>query len=166
MPFNQQMNFPCELTLHKTTEGYRLFRTPVREIESLHEKKHEWKNLTLEPGDNPLRNIQGDTFDIRAEIEPADFTIKMRGEEITYNAGENKITCLGKTAPLAPVYGKIGLQILLDRTSIEVFVSGGQTVLTTCFLPDPADRTLAVTSPRATKIETMRIYEMRSSWRR
>ena len=38
MPFNQQMSFPCELTLRTTPEGIRLFREPVKEIENLHQK--------------------------------------------------------------------------------------------------------------------------------
>src|SRR2546425_388177 len=35
MPFNQQMSFPCTLTLHPTPDGLRLYRWPVREISNL-----------------------------------------------------------------------------------------------------------------------------------
>ena len=45
MPFNQQMSFPCELTLRKFSEGIRLCRNPVREIEKIRAKKHGWNNL-------------------------------------------------------------------------------------------------------------------------
>ena len=34
MPFNQQLSFPCELTLRSTPRGPRLFKWPVKEIES------------------------------------------------------------------------------------------------------------------------------------
>ena len=36
MPFNQQVSFPCELTLRSTPNGPRIFREPIREIELLH----------------------------------------------------------------------------------------------------------------------------------
>ena len=38
MPFNQQMTFPCELTLRTTADGIRMFRKPVREIETIHQR--------------------------------------------------------------------------------------------------------------------------------
>ena len=43
MPFNQQMSIPCELTLHSTDDGIRMFARPVAEIDSLHGKKHAWR---------------------------------------------------------------------------------------------------------------------------
>ena len=39
MPFNQQVSFPCELTLHKTAEGLVMFRNPIREISKLYGEK-------------------------------------------------------------------------------------------------------------------------------
>ena len=38
MPFNQQMTFPCDLTLRTLNGELRLFRQPVREIERLQGK--------------------------------------------------------------------------------------------------------------------------------
>ena len=40
MPFNQQMSFPCVLTLRTTPEGIRLHREPVAEIENIHDYTH------------------------------------------------------------------------------------------------------------------------------
>ena len=40
MPFNQQLSFPCDLTLRACPEGFRVFRLPVQEIASLRKKKH------------------------------------------------------------------------------------------------------------------------------
>ena len=72
MPFNQCMLFPCELTLRTTDEGIRMFAKPVREIETLHARKHAWKNRTLKEGENLLSGIKGELFDIRAEFEVGD----------------------------------------------------------------------------------------------
>ncbi len=43
MPFNQQMSFPCELTLRKTEDGLRMYRWPVKEISNLYEKEQRWR---------------------------------------------------------------------------------------------------------------------------
>ena len=48
MPFNQQMSFPCELTLRTTSEGIRLHREPVAEIENIHTYTHAWSDLTIQ----------------------------------------------------------------------------------------------------------------------
>ena len=44
MPFNQQMSFPCVLTLRTTDEGIRLYREPVAEIANIHDYTHAWSN--------------------------------------------------------------------------------------------------------------------------
>ena len=48
MPFNQQMSFPCGLSLRKTPLGIRLFRMPVKEIENLNVETIEFKDVWLE----------------------------------------------------------------------------------------------------------------------
>ena len=47
MPFNQQVSFPCELTLRTTPNGPRIFREPIREIALLHKGQDTWTNRTL-----------------------------------------------------------------------------------------------------------------------
>jgi len=136
MPFNQQQSFPCKLTLRTTTEGIRLFRYPVKEIESLHTAPVRLKNHALKPGDNPLSGISGDLFDIEMEIDPGDaaeFGLRLYETAIAFAGG--KISCLGAAADLSPVNGTIKLRILVDRTSIEVFGNDGLVSMTSCFLP-------------------------------
>ena len=168
MPFNQQMSFPCELTLRTFPEGIRMCRQPVNEIENIHGKKYQWKNKVLKPSDSLLSDISGDLFDIRAEIEPADaaeFGFKVRGETIKYRADEKKIFCLGKSALLKPVSNRIKLQILLDRTSIEVFGNDGRISMSSCFLPKDEDKSIEVYTVGGTvKIISLKVYKLRSIW--
>jgi len=136
MPFNQQQSFPCKLALRTTADGIRLFRYPVREIESLHTAPFERKDFALKPGDNPLRGISGELFDIGMEVAPgeaAKFGLRLHETEIAVTGG--KISCLGAKADLSPVNGTIKLRILVDRTSIEVFANDGLVSMTSCFLP-------------------------------
>jgi sucrose-6-phosphate hydrolase SacC (GH32 family) len=136
MPFNQQMSFPCELTLRTAEKGIKLFRYPVKEIETLHTKPFELADQSLEPGSNPLSHLAGDLFDIDMEIVPgasAEFGIRLHTQAVTY--ANNRISCLGSTAGLSLVNGKLKLRILVDRTSIEVFANDGEISMTCCFLP-------------------------------
>ena len=58
MPFNGQMTFPCELSLKKYTEGIRLVRKPIKEIELLHQKGEVWENKNLIPGINKMNSFR------------------------------------------------------------------------------------------------------------
>ena len=168
MPFNQQMSFPCELTLRTTPEGIRMYAKPVKEIENIHAKEHTWKNLALRPGVNPLAGITGDLFDIRAQIAPAgasEFGFNIRGHKVVYSVGQRKVTALGRSAGLSPERGVIGLQILVDRSSIEVFGNDGRISMATCFLPDPDDRTLGIfATGGAVKVLSLKVHELFSCW--
>src|SRR5207249_12293979 len=106
MTFNQQMSFPCELTLRALPEGLRLCRVPVKEIARLQGETHSWKNRILKPGENLLSGLSGELFDIRAEIDlaqAAEVGFKLRGEPIHYSLVDRKLSCLGQSAPLDPV---------------------------------------------------------------
>jgi len=169
MPFNQQMSFPTELTLRTTPEGVRLYKKPVREIENLHAKRHAWAGRALAPGgENLLAGLEGELFDIRAEIELGKATavgFTLRGQKVQYDVGGKKVVALRMTAPLAPVDGKIRLQILLDRTTIEVYGNDGLISMPTCFLPDLANRSLAVYAEGGeARIVSLEVYELRSAW--
>ena len=50
MPFNQEISFPCVLTLRSTPGGPRVYREPIHEIALLHDNKHSWTNHTLPGG--------------------------------------------------------------------------------------------------------------------
>ena len=168
MPFNQQMSFPCELTLHRTPEGLRLYRRPVREIAALHEHTHTWHNLTLKPGDNPLHGLSGTLWDIEAEFEIQDaaaFGLRVRGEDIRYAVAEQTVTCLNKTAPLKSINHRVTLRLLADRTSLEVFGNGGQVALTSCFLPRAKEQGLTVyTEGGSVKLVALTVHSLRSAW--
>jgi sucrose-6-phosphate hydrolase SacC (GH32 family) len=147
MPFNQQMSFPCTLTLHDTPDGLCLFREPVAEISKLHDASHSWRNLTVSPEDNPLHDLKSELWDIQAEFEPGTATeigLIVRGESVVYDVQRQTLTCLGHTAPLELEGGKLKLRILADRTTLEVFGNSGRVSLTSCFLPRSKEQELGL----------------------
>jgi len=170
MPFNQQMTVPVELTLRTTDDGVRLCAVPVKEIESLHDKKHAWKGVTLRPGDNPLAGVKGEWFDIRAEFRPAHaerVTLTVRGVPVGYDATKGAVSCQGKVAPLKPGKdGSVRLQILVDRGSVEVFGNDGRVALSVGVLVPVDDRSLALSAKGgAAPVTTLTVYELKSAWR-
>ncbi len=148
MPFNGQMTFPTELSLKTYLEGIRLIRTPVKEIELLHEKGQSWEDENLIPGldKNLTKKVKGDCLHIKGTfhlktVNSFGFVVrnskKAAGIEIRYDATKQILSCLGQGVVLAPEDGKIQLEILLDRTSIEIFGNGGKAVLSSCFTAEP-----------------------------
>ncbi|MDB5171593.1 MAG: hypothetical protein JWN51_366, partial [Phycisphaerales bacterium] len=170
MPFNQQMSFPCAMTLHNTPDGPRIFRTPVKEIESLYAKEHKLADVAIKPGENPLAGIPGDLFDIEAEIELGDAQevgISARGESIAYLVKEKKLGALGAAAELEPTHGRVKLRVLVDRTSIESFGNDGCVSLTSCFVPRADEKGMGVFAKGGNaRIVSLTVHEMRSAWAR
>jgi sucrose-6-phosphate hydrolase SacC (GH32 family) len=170
MPFNQQMGFPRLLTLRTTPEGVRLFCEPAREIEKLHAKEHAWTNQSLRPGANLLAGVRGEVFHVRAEIElggASEVGLDLRGNRLQYKAADRKLTFMNKSADLAPIAGRIRLEVLLDRTSVEIFGNDGRIAMSFCFVPQDGDDRLGLYAEGGgAKVVSLKAIELRSIWRK
>ena len=140
MPFKGQMTFPCELSLKKYMDGIKLVRKPIKEIELLHSKREVWENKNLIPGINKnlARGVKDDWLHIIGsfKVKTADsfgFVVRLdkkdNGTEITYTTKTNVLACMGKSAVVEPVDGVLKLDILLDRSSIEIFANDGKVAM-------------------------------------
>lgn len=178
MPFNGQMTFPYELSLKKFTEGIRLIKKPVREIELLHEKGEVWENKNLIPGINKnlTHGVKGDCLHIIGsfKVKTADsfgFYVRLdkkdNGTEIIYNTKLKALTCLGKSVDLEPVDGVIKLEVLLDRSSIEIYANDGKVVMSSCFVPmEDAFGMYLFNIGGELLVEKLEIYPMKSIWQK
>ncbi|MGQ7870132.1 glycoside hydrolase family 32 protein [Sunxiuqinia sp. sy24] len=176
MPFNGQMTFPTELALKNYLEGIRLVRTPAKEIELLHEKGDTWEDKNLIPGlnKNLTRKVKGDclhiqgTFDLKS-VNSFGFVVrssrKETGVEIRYDATKQVLSCLGQGVLLSPEDNKIQLEILIDRTSIELFGNGGKAVLSSCYTADPdAQELVLYNTGGELLVEKLDIYPLKSMY--
>lgn len=145
MPFNQQLGFPLEIKLKKLAKGIRLIRTPVKEIGKLYRKTHRWKNLALKPDRYVAPRTTCEMFDVCLDVEmsaDAALGVRIRGQELGYDATKKLLTFPGKGVPVPLDAGLLSLRLLIDRTSLEAFVGEGRASLTSCFLPEPAKNNL------------------------
>jgi sucrose-6-phosphate hydrolase SacC (GH32 family) len=167
MPFNQQLSFPVRLTLRTFPDGVRLCTWPVAEIDRLHDRKRRWAGV-LRPGQNPLADVRGELFDIRLAIEPAAATevgLDVRGVPIQYNLKQQTLSCLGSTAPLRLAGGRLVLEVLVDRTSIEIFAGEGRVNMAFCFLPPAGNKKLAVYAKGGQPtVRSLDVWELKSAW--
>jgi sucrose-6-phosphate hydrolase SacC (GH32 family) len=170
MPFNQMMTFPVELTLRTTGEGPRLFVSPVKEIELLHDKRCAWENETLAEGSaNLLAGLRGDLFHLRAEFEIGDAQevgFIIHGVPVFYHAAKQEVTCGKASGALRSVEGRVRLEMLVDRASIELFGNDGETYLVAGMIPPDDKTSLELVSRGGTAtVESLEVYELRSAWR-
>ncbi|MDX1655532.1 MAG: GH32 C-terminal domain-containing protein, partial [Candidatus Competibacteraceae bacterium] len=157
--FRGIMTLPRRLSLRRFEEGIRLVSEPVEALTTLRTTPPllELGRQTLAAG----RSLgSGDCLEIEAEFrvgeDGGEFGLKLRrgaaGEvRVGYDADNGQMFvdrrhCGGyvfpdetqrHTAPLAAEGGRIGLRILLDRQSVEVFGNGGRQVITDLIFPPP-----------------------------
>jgi fructan beta-fructosidase len=148
MPFDQQMSFPRELSLRPTEEGLRLFQWPVREIEKLYAKRHDFSGRKAAPGANLLSGIRGELFDLEGRLElgaARSVTLDVRGVPIVYGA-DGKLSCAGNSVVVGSAGSPLELRVVIDRTSMEIFAAGGRYVMSVCFRPSRSGPPLILTT--------------------
>ncbi len=162
MPFNQQITFPCELTLRTTPNGLRLFRNPIPEIATLHLHEATWPDYALAANEILVLNETGELFHIKLTVsipEGAGLTLGIRGVPVVLT--HDTVAC--GTEPQM-VSGELKtLEILVDRTSIETFANGGEVSISKCFLPNAEGLSLTATGGTVT-IDSLTVYELASAW--
>jgi len=170
MPFNQQISFPAELTLHTVPEGVRLYRRPVREIAKLYRDTFALRDTILKPGENPFGHLQGDLFDVAVEIDLSksssdQIVIGARGNAIKYLAKDRVIESCGVRTAMKPRSGRVTLRVLVDRMSIETFGNDGEVSITNVAGPVPSRTPLSLQSIGGnTYISSVRVHRLQSIW--
>ncbi|HZO84671.1 MAG TPA: glycoside hydrolase family 32 protein [Verrucomicrobiae bacterium] len=163
MSFNQQITFPRELTLRATPEGPRLFRQPIRELETLHDAEQVWTNRTLNAGRTLPLAPAGDLFRLQAELtmdEGATLTMNVRGTRISFTPGS--MTCGSKPVTLQTTLKNF--EALVDRTSVETFANDGEASMSKCFLPAESGLSLRTAGGRII-ITRLKLVSLRSAWK-
>ena len=164
MPFNEQMSFPTTMELRTTPDGVKLFRWPIKEIESLYTKRHEFSNRPVDELADTLSGVDVDLIDASIEFDPkktGNVEWNLRGLKVSYDADKQQFIYDGSRLAAPPVNGKVKLRVLVDRGSIELFANDGAAVATHFALPDPKNRSISLSGNGSVSLV---INELKSSW--
>lgn len=160
MGFSQQMTVPCLLRLYQTPDGYRVTRTPIPAIDSLHtgaplqlkmEACSEARLPLLPQGDMRLMISCDTPVSIRCGC--ASLVYDPRTGEAVFDGGHQRCTLQKK--------GALSLRLLTDTASCEFFL---QDEISASYGQEIAGKTLEITCPGGAAIEGEAIA-MRSIWK-
>ncbi len=188
------MTVPRELTLHRSPDGYRIFSTPVGELEALRSasfmlsggEEASTASLTEKfaaPASTP-RELEL-SYELQAG-STARFGVELsndRGERyrIGYDAGRKQYfsdrsaagdhafsEAFGDTLDVAPRIATeplVTLHLILDRSSAELFADGGATTVTELFFPsEDFDRVRLFAEGGGVRLLEGKGYLLRSIW--
>ena len=84
---------------------------------------------------------------------------------MVYDAAKQELVCRDRRNPLPPVDGKVRLQVLVDRTSLEIFGNDGLLYMPMAaeFAPDDLSLALTVTDS-AVRFTSFEANELKSIW--
>ncbi len=169
MTFNQMMGLPVELSLRSSAAGPVLAVNPARELESLRRRTHDIQPQPLTADGNPLAEIQGDLFEIEAELvigTAQEIIFDLRGLRVTYQVANQKLSAAGCETALSPVDGKISLHVFVDRRSVDIYGGQGMVYMPIASALATDNRNLKLSSHGGNAtIQSLKVYELKSAWK-
>ncbi|HBY51957.1 MAG TPA: hypothetical protein DEH15_05795 [Marinilabiliales bacterium] len=82
-----------------------------------------------------------------------------------YNVKTKTLSCMAKSAVVEPVDGVLKLEVLVDRSSIEIFADEGKVVMSSCFTPtENANGLYLFNTGGELLVEKLEIYPLKSIW--
>jgi len=156
-----QMTVPRELRFR---DG-KLYQWPIRELRDYRKDKLEYSGIRLSNEEISLVGLSGRTLEMQVDIAPSgegaplyrDLTIEFAKDDdhavrLSYKPGRSLVTIdrsrSGQSGDITAMRctrasyegGKLSLRILLDRWSAEIFINGGEQVMSlTFYTPLEAD---------------------------
>ena len=129
MPFNMLMLLPVELSLHTTNNGIRMYSKPVTELDQLEKEVQQWRNLTIDQANNYLKPYADEPcMRIKTKLKLSHATsagLKLFGQSLVdYDMNFNLVNG-AFYSPDDFTSMEIMADIIIDKTSVEVFIDGG-----------------------------------------
>ncbi|MCP4311521.1 MAG: DUF4980 domain-containing protein [Bacteroidetes bacterium] len=168
MRFSQMICFPTEISLRTTQEGVRVFHNPIGEVESLHKRSWEWKNLGQDEANRRLKEITPGFLHVRASIElerDLGFHISFRGNKIlNFNGYKGTLNDHPHHTVKPGVY-EFDIELLIDATSMEAFIDGGRIYITDQVQPPLDESGILFNSRGKLLVKSLEVSEMNSIWK-
>lgn len=160
-PWRSAMSVPRTITVRETTDGYRMFQEPVRELDQLRSGKWKLGRSDLSKAQAWLagKSIENGLADVELELDripnagemsmvfrhgdsgQTKVDIDFGGKFLRFDRNEsgrkdfNRAFHTRHVAPLRIENGRVKLRMLVDVASVEVFGQDGETVMTEVMFP-------------------------------
>jgi levanase/fructan beta-fructosidase len=183
-PWTGQMSISRDMRLRKTAEGLRLIQEPAAVVKKSLPAPHMTPSLHVDANTELAASRNNNAYWIDAELDvsagaTAGFSIGRNADGshetvIGYDAARHELFVdrskmgsgpapdrVRQTIALPGVSGKVRLELLFDKSSLEVFIDGGEKVLTTYVYPDKGATGCSVFSRGgSTTIKNLTIWDM------
>lgn len=177
MPFNQQLSIPVELSLVGEGKDVSLLRHPIAELESLRRKTVHVDRQTISNGSPLIPETDSRLLDIEFTVHRQDaksLYVVVRGHPVLFSWDTNELRIEasawnkgfgGRESVSLPDESSLRVRLLVDTTSIEVFLNGGRISASYCFLPGGYANTLSLSTYSSDQvIEDFVLHELESAW--
>ncbi len=185
-------SIPRVLSLKRFPEGIRMVQSPVKELESLRQNHVSLGEMDIVAANGALlaKRVHGDALEIIAELDSgnsseAGIRVRVGKDESTtigVDWGKQEVfvdrTRSGDIAfderfpgrhagPLLPAGDKrVKLHIFVDRSSVEVFVNDGSTVISDAIFPSRDSQGIELySSGGQARIVKLEVWTLQSAWR-
>ena len=139
-----------------------------------------------------LSTLKPELIDLSLAFAPAgDLTLNVRGLKIEYKAAKQEFSFTNtariegmraamiklpadkqrpdpdtgrRVVPAPAVNGQVKLRVLVDRTSLELFVNDGAANASFTVIPAADNRTISIDGNAAQKLDSVVINELKSIW--
>ncbi|MFV0521128.1 MAG: glycoside hydrolase family 32 protein [Mangrovibacterium sp.] len=143
------LSLPMQLALvQHDDEPIILTKKPIAELKELSARSVlSLRDKKLIPGinENPIHRLKGVSVRIDAKldlnnVDAFGFLIlnsrKNEGSELMYNAKKNTLSWINDTFSIKPKENKMAVEIWVDKSTVEIFVDGGETIISTQVEPN------------------------------
>lgn len=186
------MTIPRELNIYKGKDGWRLRSEPVKEISDIHEAlitidvQMIDKNLVLASQKDGLLIDLSTDIGFDENIRKGKFYFRLSNDigeyyDVGYDIVQNRFYGDRRNAGKKDFSDKFAseihwtdkydivdtsnVRILIDKSSIEMFVDGGKVVMTDIFFPnEDFSKLIFITDESEIVLRNTRIYTMKSIW--
>ncbi len=179
-PWRSAMTVPRSLSLREVDGKYRLLQEPAGELAGIRVSGSVMERPTAGTAERLIRSLDAELLDIELTMAAGRAISITRGTSgsAILHVDEDRLRLdrrtMGETsfhekfpgvheAPLRSKNGLVTLRLLIDRSSIEVFANGGESVISDLIFTETAPTRLGFSSSPG--IVRLGVYPLRSIWR-
>jgi len=182
MPFNQQMSIPVELKLKGSGVDVMLTRQPVAELDTLRDTSISVPSKTVSPGAPFVVETEAKLFDVSFAVARGSskaLYMVVRGQQLTIDWALARLKVVnGRPHRVGLVEEYVDLplssaadvpltfRLIVDLTSVEIFINGGEVSASFCYLPDGYTNSLVFFGAGDDqRLENFELFELKSIFR-